>query len=90
MNKLTKEKQAKEESVAKQIAMQETRIKALESDVDKQKKKREEVEKAKKYDEDRFFKFKQHAAKDLKDQKSKLSEKDKQMNKLKTELKKVD
>jgi len=45
--------------------MQETRIKALEADLEKQKKKREEVEKAKKFDENRFYKFKQAASKDL-------------------------
>lgn len=56
--KQAREKQKKEESVAKQIAMQEARIKALEADVERQKKKKEEVEKAKKYDENRFFKFK--------------------------------
>ena len=33
VNKLEKEKQKKEESVAKQIAMQEARIKSLEQDV---------------------------------------------------------
>jgi hypothetical protein len=35
VNKLQKEKEKKEESVAKQIAMQEARIKALEADVEK-------------------------------------------------------
>lgn len=55
MAKLEAEKKKKEESVAKQIAMQEARIKALEADLNKQKSKREEVEKAKKYDENRFF-----------------------------------
>ena len=39
--------------------MQETRIKALEADVEKQKKQKEEIEKSKKYDENRFFKFKE-------------------------------
>ena len=38
--------------------MQEARIKALESDLNKQKQKRAEVEQAKKFDENRFFKFK--------------------------------
>jgi len=44
--------------------MQETRIKALEADVEKQKKQKEELEKAKKYDENRFFKFKETIKKD--------------------------
>lgn len=56
--KQARDKQKKEESVAKQIATQELRIKALEADLEKQKKKKEEVEKAKKFDENRFFKFK--------------------------------
>ena len=38
--------------------MQEARIKSLEADISKWKKKKEEVEIARKYDEDRFFKFK--------------------------------
>jgi len=38
INKLEKEKSKKEESVQKQIAMQETRIKALEADLEKLKK----------------------------------------------------
>ena len=36
--------------------MQEARIKALEADLERQRKKKEEIEKAKKYDENRFFK----------------------------------
>jgi hypothetical protein len=63
--KQQKELEKKEEAVAKQMAMQEARIKALEADVDKQKKIREEIEKAKKFDENRFFKFKQTASKDI-------------------------
>ena len=90
VTKLEKEKQKKEEAVAKQIAMQEARIKALENDLEKQKKKKEEVERLKKYDEDRFFKFKSTINKDLQQEKKKISEKDKQMSKLKTELKRVD
>jgi len=88
--KLEREKQKKEEAVGKQIAMQEARIKALENDLEKQKKKKEEVERLKKYDEDRFFKFKSTINKDLQSEKKKISEKDKQMNKLKNELKRVD
>lgn len=52
------EKNKKEESVAKQVALQEARIRALEADVQKKKLQKEEVEKAKKLDENRFFKFK--------------------------------
>jgi len=60
VQKLESERKKKENSVAKQIAMQETRIKALEADLNAQKHKREEVERAKKYDENRFFKFKEN------------------------------
>ena len=90
VQKLEKEKSKKEEAVAKQITMQEARIKALENDLEKQKKKKEEVERLKKFDEDRFFKFKTNLSKDIQTEKKKASEKDKQMNKLKNELKRVD
>lgn len=40
------------------MAMQEARIKALEVDVQKKKLQKEEIEREKKYDENRFFKFK--------------------------------
>ena len=70
--------------------MQEARIKSLESDVNKQKLKREEVERAKKYDENRFFQFKQNVSKDLASEKKKINEKEKEMSKLKNDLKKVD
>ena len=77
--------------------MQETRIKALEADLKKMKQKKEEIEQAKKFDENRFFKFKQTAAKDITEEKKKvmeekkkLSEKEKTMNKMKQDMKKVD
>ena len=70
--------------------MQETRIKALEADVEKQKKQKEELEKAKKYDENRFFKFKETIKKDQTLEKKKQSEKDKALTKLKNDYKKVD
>ena len=59
--------------------MQEARIKALESDVEKQKKKKEEIEAAKKLDENRFFKFKAAVSKDIGEEKKKIKEKEKQM-----------
>ena len=58
MLKQEAEKNKKEESVAKQVAMQEARIKVLEADVLKKKLQKDELEKAKKFDENRFFKFK--------------------------------
>ena len=70
--------------------MQETRIKALEADVEKQKIQKEELEKAKKYDENRFFKFKETIKKDQTLEKKKQSEKDKALTKLKNDYKKVD
>jgi hypothetical protein len=48
------------------------------------------VEKAKKYDENRFFQFKQTVAKDLGKEKKRINDKEKEMSKLKTDLKKVD
>lgn len=88
--KLAREKQKKEESVAKQVAMQEARIKGLEADLEKWKTKKDEVEKAKKFDENRFFKFKQAAGKDLHAEKKKAADKEKQMSKLKGDYKRVD
>ena len=76
--------------MAKQIAMQEARIKALEQDVQKQKQIREDVEKAKKFDENRFFKFKQTASKDIQQVTAMTKEKEKQMSKLKNDMKKVE
>lgn len=66
------------------------RIKALEADVVKQKKKKEEIEMAKKLDENRFFKFKKDVKTDLEAEKKKLKDKDQAMNKLKADFKKVD
>lgn len=62
--------------------MQETRIKALEAEAEKQKKQKEEIEKAKKYDENRFYKFKETMKKDQLSEKKKQSEKDKALTKL--------
>lgn len=62
--------------------MQETRIKALEAEAEKQKKQKEEIEKAKKYDENRFYKFKETIKKDQLSEKKKQSEKDKALTKL--------
>lgn len=70
--------------------MQETRIKALEAEAEKQKKQKEEIEKAKKYDENRFYKFKETMKKDQLSEKKKQSEKDKALTKLKNDYKKVD
>lgn len=66
------------------------RIKALETDLNKQKKKKEEIEAAKKLDENRFFKFKKDVKTDLETEKKKVKDKDQAMNKLKQDLKKVD
>lgn len=90
VSKLEAEKKRKEESVAKQIAMQEARIKTLEQDLAKQKKAREEITAAKKYDENRFFKFKDQVKKDIQQEKQKIQEKEKEMSKIKQDLKKVD
>ena len=66
------------------------RIKALEADLVKQKKKKDEIESAKKLDENRFFKFKKDVKTDLETEKKKLKDKDTAMNKLKQDFKKVD
>lgn len=90
VRKLEKDKEKKQESVQKQIAQQEMRIKALEGDLVKQKKKKEEIEQAKKVDENRFFKFKKDVKTDLQAEKQKIKDKDTAMNKLKQDFKKVD
>jgi len=51
---------------------------------------KEELEKAKKLDENRFFKFKQDIGKDLHSEKKKISDKEKELAKVRTDLKKVD
>jgi hypothetical protein len=68
--------------------LQESRLKAMENELAKIKKARDEAELAKKYGEERFHKFKNTANKETAATKKTLNEKEKTVVKLKTELKK--
>ena len=78
-----RQKKKKEDSIQKTMAQQETRIKVMENDLQKMKQQRDELEKQKKYGEERFSKFKSTAAKDLQQTKKTVQEKDKTVSKLK-------
>lgn len=85
-----KEKKKKEESVTKTMIQQEQRLKAMETIIEKMKKERDDLEKQKKYGEERFSKFKSTVNKDLLQQKKTSEDKTKAVHKLKVDLKKTD
>ena len=62
----------------------------MENEIAKMKKERDELEKQKKYGEERFSKFKSNVSKDLQQQKKTAEDKTKAFNKLKVDLKKTD
>lgn len=90
LDKQHKDKSSKEESIQKLMVQQETRIKALESDLQKIKKEKEEMETQKKYGEERFHKFKSTTTKETATFKKAVSDKEKTVSKLKSDLKKND
>mgnify|MGYP000895665837 CR=1 FL=1 len=69
---------------------QESRIKAMEMNLEKMKKEKEAAESSKKYGEERFFKFKTSANKDIKDAKKTVKQKEQAVSKLKSDLKKTE
>jgi len=69
---------------------QESRLKAMEIEVAKMKKQRDEAEAQKKYGEERFTKFKSNVSKDLTTYKRTVKDKEQANFKLKTDLKKTD
>lgn len=62
----------------------------METEIAKMKKERDELEKQKKYGEERFSKFKSTVNKDLQQSKKSAEDKTKAVNKLKIDLKKTD
>jgi hypothetical protein len=62
----------------------------LETEVERQKKQRDEEMYRRKYGEERFANFKVSASKDIQKEKKNVEEKTKNVSKLKTELKKAD
>jgi hypothetical protein len=65
LNEQQKEKKKKEDNITKTIVLQEQRLKAMESEISKMKKEKEELESQKKYGEERFSKFKTNVNKDF-------------------------
>ena len=69
---------------------QESRIKAMEMNLEKMKKEKEAAESSKKYGDERFYKFKTSVAKDMKEAKKTVKQKEQVVNKLKSDLKKTE
>lgn len=85
-----KEKQKEEQEKVKQIKLQESKINALLKDVDNVKKQKEQIELQKKYDVDRFDKFKKEKEQEITVAKKDSLDKEKLVTKLKNDLKKTD
>ena len=90
LNEQQKEKKKKEDNITKTMILQEQRLKAMESEISKMKKEKEESESQKKYGEERFSKFKKNVNKDLVQSKKTAEDKIKVVNKPKIDLKKTD
>ncbi len=60
-----REKQRKEESIQKNMFLQEARVKSLETELAKLKKEKDELDNQKKFGEERFHKFKSTVAKEV-------------------------
>ena len=90
MNEQQRQKKKKEEDIQKTMMQQESRLKAMEIEVAKMKKQRDEAEAQKKYGEERFTKFKSNVSKDLTTYKRTVEDKEQANFKLKTDLKKTD
>ena len=69
---------------------QETRLKAMELELAKMKKQRDDLEVQKKYGEERFSKYKTTATKDISSYKKSVKDKEQTVFKLKNDLKKTD
>jgi hypothetical protein len=72
------------------MQQQESRLKAMEIEVAKMKKQRDDANEQKKYGEERFSKFKTNVHKDLTTFKKTVKDKDQVNFKLKNDLKKTD
>lgn len=76
--------------MAKQISSRETKIKSLEDDINKMKRSKENLEKQLKNDADRFSKFKQSVSKELTQARKAMTDKERELVKVKHDLKKTD
>lgn len=85
-----KEKEKQQETVSKQITQRESKIKNLEDDINKMKKSKESMEKLMKTEVEKFSKFKSQASKELTNAIKAKSEKEKEVVKLRHDLKKTD
>ena len=85
-----KQKKKKEDTITKTMMQQESRIKVLEQEIEKIKKERAELERQKKYGEERFSKLKSTVTKETTAFKKTVQEKDKTASKLKRDLQKTD
>ena len=83
-----RQKKKTEDGIQKKMQQQESRIKAMEMELAKMKKQRDEAEAQRKFGEERFSKFKGQAVKDLSTAKKNVKEKDQANFKLKNDLKK--
>ena len=90
LNEQQRQKKKKEDGIQKTMMQQESRLKAMELELAKMKKQRDEAEAQKKYGEERFSKFKATASKDMQSLKKKAADKDQAAYKLKADLKKTD
>ena len=90
LNDQQRQKKKKEDSIQKTMLQQESRLKAMELELAKFKKQRDEALNDKKFGEERFSKFKSNVNKDLVTFKKTVKDKDQAVFKLKTDLKKTD
>ena len=70
--------------------MQETKIKALEEDITRMKRTKEQIESKMRVETERFSKFKQTVARELTSAKREVNQKGKEVLRLKQDLKKTD
>lgn len=85
-----KEKEKQQEQMTKQINQRESKIKTLEDDISRMKKSKDTIEKQMRNETEKFTKFKQTVSKDLAQAKRAVQDKDKEVSKLKHDLKKTD
>lgn len=85
-----RQKKKKEDNIQKTLMQQETRLKAMELELAKMKKQRDDLEVQKKYGEERFSKYKTTATKDISNYKKSVKDKEQTVFKLKNDLKKTD
>lgn len=77
-----KEKEKQKDQIGKSIGMRETKIKNLEEDISKIRRNKETLEKQMKNESDKFSKFKLNVSKELTNAKKAMTEKDKELSKV--------